>query len=172
MTKRKNPPVLAFKVLDKDYKATHAIDFNWPATMETYSDIYPSEWVSCNPGKIKLCANGLHFCLADVDSVQAWYQSWLNLYLAQIYPGCIIHMRHADDNKFVVRRARLIRRIPIPHDDIAQCADLFTPKRIYSTDILRDVLEQKIDEIKRRYEKAGCVFVDDKYIKKHGFEYV
>lgn len=102
---RRRLPV--FKVLRKiDNRSTHQV-FMWPLPLRNR----PGAWIECGAGSLEICSNGLHLTTQPT----CWGNSkHHNVYLAEYE---VLKRFPRRDDKFCVRRARLLRRVTWEESD-------------------------------------------------------
>jgi hypothetical protein len=93
------PPKILLKVVSKEGKAIHGGKGTWPLPKGDK----PGDWLEVD-GKLLACATGLH--LTDLRHLGLWTRIGSRIFLAEV-EGPVIDA----DNKFVVRRARLVREL-------------------------------------------------------------
>src|SRR5512139_2145039 len=92
-----------YKVLDADGRSTNGGDYQYDLPTKNADGTWtPGKWTTPVKGELELCNNGYHLC------EEKYLIDWLDaaIYEAE-YKGQIV----VGDNKVVVRRVRLLRKI-------------------------------------------------------------
>jgi len=132
-----------YKVLNTDGSPCHG-----GGTWHLPTDDGPGEWMPAIKGKLVACQNGYHLC-REQDLI-----NWLG---PAIYEAEYRGERVDDDNKIVVREARLLRRIDAWNDRTARlfacdCAERVL--HIFERERPDDDRPRQAIEVARRYARG------------------
>lgn len=103
---------MIYKVLSANGTSCHGGDCRWSLPTRNDDGTWtPGEWMPAITGDLVACENGYHLCV-DAQVIQ-----WLN---EAIYEAEFDGERIDNDDKIVVRRARLLRRVETWNADTAR----------------------------------------------------
>ena len=135
-----------YKVLKADGNCCNGGQGKWfLPTKQKDGTWKPGKWMPKVKGKLELCMNGYHICRPQ------YLINWLNEAIFEVeYKGIIIN----DDNKCVVREARLLRRIETWNEKSARlfaadCAEKVLP--IYEKEYPNEDAPRKAIQAARDY---------------------
>jgi len=93
-------------------------NFTWdmPKTDEATGETIPGNWHTIT-GELEFCRKGIHIC--TLDQITAWMSQASNMLVEMEYEGPVL-TNNSSDNKYLVRKARVVRIAADLTDFIAQ----------------------------------------------------
>lgn len=129
-----------YKILTDDGKSCNGGNMQWSLPTKDDGTWTPGDWMPDIEGELEPCENGYHLCRPQ-DLVH-----WLNEAIFEAeYEGEIIE----SDDKIVVRRARLLRRVEAWNEKTARLFACWCVRQIWH--LLIDERSEKAVEIAERY---------------------
>lgn len=124
MTDEMEGTEVLYKALKADGTSTYQ-GYEWPLPTKNGDGWEPGEWVEAGEGDLVACEHGIHACM--IDQLPIWLDA--TLYVLQPAPGTD---RLDGDDKVVLRRARLTRRVETWTETTARlfaadCAEMVLP---------------------------------------------